>query len=56
MDRIFDTLQRIRQLWNELERTKPETAEYKALMEKIRVLSAEYRALIDASKKHGESK
>jgi hypothetical protein len=60
MDRVFDTLQRIRQLWKELERTRPDTAEYKALMEKIRVRSAGYQALIeeltDAPKKPRESK
>lgn len=51
MDRVFDTLERIRQLWNELERAKPNTAEYEALMEKIRLLSAQYQGLIDAPKK-----
>jgi hypothetical protein len=56
MDRVFDVLQRIRQLWDELEQTKPNTAEYEALMERIRVLSAQYQALIDAPKKPRESK
>ena len=51
MERVFDRLQRIQQLWKELERTKPNTSEYEALMKKIRVLSAEYQALIDAPKK-----
>ena len=56
MDRIYDTLHRIRQLWEELEQTKPKTSEYEALMEKIRTLSDEYRALIDAPKKPQKSK
>jgi hypothetical protein len=56
MDRIFDTLQRIQQLWIELERMKPKTREYEVLMERIRTLSAEYRALIDAPKKPRGSK
>ena len=51
MDRIYETLHRIRQLWEELERTKPKTSEYEALMGKIRTLSDEYQALIDAPKK-----
>jgi predicted nucleic acid-binding Zn-ribbon protein len=51
MDRIFDQLERIQQLWKELERLKPNTIEYERLVEKIRALSAEYVALIDAPKK-----
>jgi hypothetical protein len=43
-------------LWKELERTKPDTSEYVALMNQIRALSDEYRALIDAPKKPRESK
>jgi hypothetical protein len=56
MDRVFDTLLRIEQLWKELERMKPKTLEYEELMQRIRVLSAEYPALIDAPKKPRESK
>jgi hypothetical protein len=56
MDRIFDTVQRIEQLWKDLERMKPKTLEYEELMERIRVLSAEYLALIDAPKKPRELK
>jgi len=56
MERIYDTLQRIQSLWKELERTKPDTSEYVALMNQIRALSDEYRALIDAPKKPRESK
>ena len=50
MDRVFDTLKHIRRLWKELERRNPKTPEYDALMDKIRVLSAEYQGLIDAPK------
>jgi len=56
MERIYDTLQRIQSLWKELERTKPDTSEYVALMNQIRALSHEYSALIDAPKKPVESK
>jgi hypothetical protein len=56
MERIYDTLQPIQSLWKELEQTKPDTSEYVALMNQIRALSDEYRALIDAPKKPRESK
>jgi hypothetical protein len=56
MERIYDTLQRIQSLWIELERTKPGTSEYVALMDQIRSSSDEYRALIDAPKMPRESK
>jgi hypothetical protein len=55
MERIYDRLERIRQLWKQLELTKPNTGEYVELMNQIRVLSEEYRALIDAPKKPKES-
>lgn len=47
----FDLVLRILQLWKELERTKPNTYEYNALVQKIRALSAAHQDLIDASKK-----
>lgn len=56
MERIYDSLQRITQLWKKLELTKQNTSEYDALMDQIRVLSEEYNALIDAPKKPTESK
>ena len=56
MERIYNTLQRIQSLWKELERTKPDTSEYVALMKQIRALSDEYTALIDAPKKPRKSK
>jgi hypothetical protein len=51
MERIYDRLQRILQLWKKLELTKPNTSEYVAIINQIRVLSDEYMALIDAPKK-----
>lgn len=51
MERIYDTLEHILQLWKELELTKPDTTEYAALMKQIRVLSDEYNELIEAPKK-----
>jgi len=56
MERIYDTLSRIQSLWKELERTKPDSSEYVALMNRIRDLSDEYRALVDAPKKPRELK
>jgi len=56
MERIYDTLQRIQSLWKELEQKKPDSSEYVALMNQIRALSDDYRALIDAPKKPRESK
>jgi hypothetical protein len=41
MERIYDILQRITSLWKELELTKPESSEYVALLNRIRVLSPE---------------
>ena len=55
MERISDILQRITSLWKELELTKPDSSEYVALMNQIRVLSEEHRACIDAPKKLKES-
>ena len=44
METASQKLQRIHQLWKELERTKPDASESEALMKKIRVLSAEYQS------------
>ena len=49
-------LDRIHQLWKELERMEPNTSEAGALMKKIRALSAEYEALTHATQKHKASK
>lgn len=56
MERVYDKLERIIQLWKQLEQTKPNTSEYVALMNQIRVLSEEYRALIETPKKPKESR
>ena len=53
---ILNKLQRIRELWIELERTKPNNPEYEKLMDKIRVLSSEYLALIEPSNVPPKSK
>jgi hypothetical protein len=51
MERIYDRLEHILQLWKKLEVTKPDTPEYDAFMREIRILSNEYNQLIDAPKK-----
>jgi hypothetical protein len=56
METPSEKLERIHQLWKDLERTKPNTNEAEALTEKIRALSAEYQALIDAPQKPKASK
>jgi hypothetical protein len=56
MERIYDSLRRIRSLWKKLELTKPNTSEHDALMDQIHVLSEEYKALIDAPKNPQKSK
>jgi hypothetical protein len=48
-------LERIRQLWEELGRTRLRTPEYEAIMKGIRNLSAEYQVLANASKKPEKS-
>jgi hypothetical protein len=53
METASDKLLRIQQLWKELERMKPDTHESKELMEKIRVLSAQYKTLTEGPK-HGQ--
>jgi hypothetical protein len=56
METASQKLQRIHQLWKELERTKPEAGESEALMKKIRVLSAEYQKLTEGPKQPQKSK
>jgi len=56
MERIYDSLRRITQLWKKLELTKPNTRRYDAIMDQIRVLSEEYEALIDAPQNTAKSK
>ncbi len=56
MERIYEALEHIKSLWKKLEQTKLNTTEYDALLNQIRTLSNEYRALIDVPKKPRESK
>lgn len=56
METASEKLQRIHQLWKELERMKPEASESEALMKKIRVLSAEYQKLTEGPKQPQKSK
>jgi hypothetical protein len=51
-----EILKRIQELWHELGRTKSDAAGYETLLNKIRVLSAEYQDLVDAAKKPTGSK
>lgn len=51
MDTASEKLERIHQLWKELEGLEPNTSESEALIKKIHALSAEYQALTDAPPK-----
>jgi hypothetical protein len=51
MNLIVDKLERIKQLWKELERTHPDTYEHRALMRQIRILSKEYQVLVEKSER-----
>jgi hypothetical protein len=46
MERIYDRLEHVLQLWKKLEITKPDTTEHNAIMNQIRILSDEYKELI----------
>jgi hypothetical protein len=46
----------IQELWHELGRTKSSAPEYETLLEKIRVLSAEYQVIVEAAKKPAKLK
>jgi hypothetical protein len=48
MDKIIETLDRIKALWLQLRETKPRTREYDELMKKILVLSSEYQTIAEA--------
>ena len=48
MDEVLVKLQSIQQLWNQARGLRPSDPEYNRLVEKIRVLSDEYKALIAA--------
>jgi hypothetical protein len=47
---------RIQQLWKEQAKVKPGNREDEALMKRIRALSVEYQALVDAARKRDNSK
>jgi hypothetical protein len=49
-------LERIRQLWEELGRTKVNSPEHREIMQSVRTLSAEYQALVAASQKSEKPK
>jgi hypothetical protein len=49
--RIADKLRHIRQLWAEQERLDEGSPEEAAVLKKIRVLSDEYKALIETQRK-----
>jgi hypothetical protein len=51
VDRIFESLERLKALWIELERVPAGTPKYETLMTQIRVESDAYKALIDAEKR-----
>ena len=53
-DLAVDKLKRIQQLWVELGRTELNSPEYSTVIEKIRLLSSEYQALVDATKKNSQ--
>lgn len=51
MDRIYASLERIKALWQQLERTTPGSPEYDAIAKHIRTESDTYNALIEAEKR-----
>jgi hypothetical protein len=52
----IEKLTRIEHLWEQLRSTKPNTPEYKKLVNEIGVLSAEYQKLAEAGRKLEEQK
>jgi hypothetical protein len=50
IDAPTEKLQRIMKLWSELQQTADGSTEYEALLQRIHDLSAEYQALINATK------
>ena len=47
-------LQHIQKLWSDLGRTKMDSPEYNALIEQIRLLSAEHQAILNVRKPPGK--
>jgi hypothetical protein len=54
MKEVLEKVQQIQELWLELGRAKPNTSEYGIIVKKIRILSAEYQALVEARTKPKE--
>jgi hypothetical protein len=46
MERIYDRLEHVLQLWKKLEITKPDTTEHNAIMKQTRILSDQSKELI----------
>jgi hypothetical protein len=55
-DPAIPRLRRIREMWKELQKTEENSPEYERLVEQIRVLATEYKALVNAPKKPEKSK
>jgi hypothetical protein len=49
-DEVYARLERIKQLWVELQRTPPHSSKYEVLVGEIRAESLAYLALVDAQK------
>lgn len=50
MDRVYASLERIKALWEQLERAKAGSPEYEEIAKQIRAESDAYNALIEAEK------
>jgi putative lipase involved disintegration of autophagic bodies len=46
MERIYDRLEHVLQLWKKLEITKPDTTDHNAIIKQIRIPSDKYKELI----------
>lgn len=49
-DEVYARLERIRELWRELQRTPADSRRYKALVEEVHTESVAYLALVEAQK------
>ena len=56
MDRVFASLERIKALWQQLERAKADSPEYKKVAKQIRAESDAYSALIEARRVRAEKR
>ena len=48
MDRVFASMERLNALWRQLQREKPKTPKYEALMKQIRAESMTYMGLVES--------